>query len=1127
MNITPQTRRRNRLPRDRAREKFQELLDKNPQMTLIEQLQNYYPHGEDQGPLFMQILNDYVPVAQIRSLLFNRYTRAAAEPVLWARIDLSFDSIFEGQSAKGQFEAFFDSIEARRKTDSWHPEWIQEISIHDSPLMTARSRLSAHNIHAWNWKFGALVKEFSALRSFTWNSTIPFSPALLESLGDDLTCLRECQFIIHSTMATRLCEGQYILIGDKEQDAQEMKPSSSKATSRPDKRKLSVLSDIVLLEATSLHVSRLARVIGRYFDNVRDVRIFGDLSHAGRQRAADDATPLPSRSQSDLSLPPSQIQAPGTISVQRLSLVGLGIAAKYIVSALIPQDLIDLKIDHCVVLRHILQPLTGKAANLGGFDVHLPDIHDYPDTERGPQKQDQMAVCNFLRSGTCRLKALQICGQFTSDNFLPGNIGEIDNNVGQGWSWRALNQKAQLFSAIQAHLPWLEQLSVIDGFNYEFTQFTVEEMREIGLCAPRLIDFRFRATPAWPGPGREQALLSYLSTVLPYLQQVHCIGLFGNTFVPDISEFEQNYHQDDKDKSNINVFDIYQKSNFDFSHYAQLIRREIVATVAAVKAAHPGMQLRLLGYEEAASQWPAPFLQLLESLDPSSQQIITPGKGVTPSGLWKSPKSPVAALSAAAAASSAAFASTTPSNPPVKGGLSVLNSGKSSLLSSFLNFTRSPLKRSNFTMPAFLNMNPLLGRDSNQPPRRGSLPGDLLSSGVPSALEFSSSTLVAFTAGSQQPSASLAPAGTDHRAPLVVPMKRSKDHGQATPSTKKPKTRDAARQPVKSVPRTPQTPPNQTSSPETTTKKLTDEEKFAHLRTYFLKAQEYADANPSHEWYWVVTPTPQLLPIPGSTFPSQSTDTTITTTSSSSSYHTPRSQPSLHAYSNNPQTPPSRPAAQVPKTPPNAFSSPGGTLTRTPSTLRTPSAPGTGSRLQPGSGTGTSPYATTAPTQDRLAETSPFFRNGSQGIRLLAHIRGGDGGDPATDPATDPAVVNTSAGITSGSNTDGVVRRSTRPARHSRNTRTNRNTKNAGEGGAGSSTAPAAAAAAAAVASGSRAGGPGRARGAVATGSGNGWLFQEHLRGYAIMLGIKQRGVERRRRVAAGVGARSKSRRRW
>lgn len=167
--------------------------------------------------------------------------------------------------------------------------------------------------------------------------------------------------------------------------------------------------------------------------------------------------------------PTSSIQLNRNLNVHELILVRLdGTAGQHITSQVRLEGLHSLVLEWCVEYAQILRPLAHQPNGLRRLEVYSPSAAWY----KGNQSQDVQAaedirLCDFVRAGRFELQRLHIVGgAFGADRSLHN----------------------YLFFAIQTHLKSLRQLRLITS-----DHFDPEELREMGLHAPKLADLLIRA----------------------------------------------------------------------------------------------------------------------------------------------------------------------------------------------------------------------------------------------------------------------------------------------------------------------------------------------------------------------------------------------------------------------------------------------------------------------------------------------------------------------------------------------------------------------------------------------------------------------------------------------------------
>lgn len=158
------------------------------------------------------------------------------------------------------------------------------------------------------------------------------------------------------------------------------------------------------------------------------------------------------------------------LEVHELVLIRLaGNAARHLTSRVRLEGFRSLVLEFCTDYAAALMPLAHQPSSLRRLEVYSPSAAWHKDSRSEEyQTADDILLCDFIRSATSELHTLHIAGgMFGADRSLHNH----------------------LFFAIQAHLPSLRQLRVIAS-----DEFDLAELREIGLCAPKLADLLIRAT---------------------------------------------------------------------------------------------------------------------------------------------------------------------------------------------------------------------------------------------------------------------------------------------------------------------------------------------------------------------------------------------------------------------------------------------------------------------------------------------------------------------------------------------------------------------------------------------------------------------------------------------------------
>ncbi|KAI9812478.1 MAG: hypothetical protein M1827_004709 [Pycnora praestabilis] len=591
------------LPRDQTREDFYRSFPRGARRDIYTKLQHYYHNGRKGGTsLFAQILANYeIPHTQLLLMLRCNPIGRDIQPLLWSRIKLSIDSVLldnfhesgedegvdenknndvgvpeesprEGQRVEQNgplksLSSFLDCVDARKQSGNWNPEWIRQIHVKDCDEYTASiaaNRSLMVNIDHLRFRIEHLVgivAELKLLEYFTWDSKLPFSTTLLNILANNTPQLIQSQFRLSGQSRHQEHINNNILFGPIPGYDIESLPSSQRS-------KLAGDQNIIMTEADPESVCQLSIIIGKYFDNVGNLTIEGIRGYG--RLIENLASELPSRQlQPSSGLNHDELRTSRNLSIRKLKLIRLGTAADCIVPVLDPAILTDLSIEYCVDLEYILKPLVREAIHLGALKVLLAPADEFPASEIALQKQDQMFLYDFLRSNTSRLKYLDISGPFTT----------CEPRLSADFSTRGaahyIGQGDYLFTAIQAHLISLEYLSVIDNFDSEWIQFTDQDLREIGICAPNLVELRIRATLPNEDDGEYSGLLTNLSKQLVYFRQLRALALFRNLGERRGPKYDAT----------------------DCPRFASAKQTWQTALCHALKARSQGVPLRLLGYE--------------------------------------------------------------------------------------------------------------------------------------------------------------------------------------------------------------------------------------------------------------------------------------------------------------------------------------------------------------------------------------------------------------------------------------------------------------------------------------------------------------------------------------------------
>ncbi|KAI9807001.1 MAG: hypothetical protein M1833_002659 [Piccolia ochrophora] len=488
-----------RLPPNKAAAAVREIINNEPQMSrnLLWKLQHYFPHHDPkQGSMFAHIMGKYATTDSLKCVArTSKSSCLAVRPVLWSEINVTISGIWEGYDRR-QMTRWIEAVHQLQKDGNYSSQWTREININDSTLRSSQP-VNFENLTNVFWAFLTIVADLDCLRIFRWNCGIPFPVTLLHILASKNRTLKSCQFtfdakafddhdIPHPERILGLEQVSKLMLGPQSH--------SDVSISVPRKIKLDCANtDIVLKNADSSSVFALSNLMFDHFVQVQDLRIHGRMMQSSplpiRETEASPSTPLEKDQFRKLEL-----------TVRSLKLSCLGAAASRIVPYIQPEYLRDLQVEWCVDLQHTFAPLARRALNLTSFKYVSPtDIETLPGEEPVLLRVDQAIVTDFLRSATSKLKAIDITASY-SDGMGPG-------------------QRAYLFAGIQAHLPSLEHLYVVDGESNEFSR---KEMMEIATCAQNLVDLRIRAM--MPDKGSQNyGLLPHLAYLLPHFRQLESL----------------------------------------------------------------------------------------------------------------------------------------------------------------------------------------------------------------------------------------------------------------------------------------------------------------------------------------------------------------------------------------------------------------------------------------------------------------------------------------------------------------------------------------------------------------------------------------------------------------------------
>lgn len=164
------------------------------------------------------------------------------------------------------------------------------------------------------------------------------------------------------------------------------------------------------------------------------------------------------------------------IRVQRLIMTFLGTATLHVAQSLDLEKLQDLEMERCVNLYALMNFLARQTPALKSFRyIGLLSNRDIKDEDEPYERRDTQAVLDFVRSLPSRLQFLELVGDFRDR----GRLALTDH----------------LFAAVQAQLPFVRQLHVLDG---ELGEFSRKQFSEISRVGRNIEDLRFRATSRDP-----------------------------------------------------------------------------------------------------------------------------------------------------------------------------------------------------------------------------------------------------------------------------------------------------------------------------------------------------------------------------------------------------------------------------------------------------------------------------------------------------------------------------------------------------------------------------------------------------------------------------------------------------
>ena len=213
---------------------------------------------------------------------------------------------------------------------------------------------------------------------------------------------------------------------------------------------------LVTLEgATPAAILSLTHILQHRFTRVKVLRVAG-VPNQGKWPAVDE--------------PILAINRTRNLVVEELELVNLRSEARYVTEAIDPGAMDQLDLMRCRNLPEILWPLSRQTSNLRAFQYYSPP----EDAMVG--MTDSQALFDFVRFSNAGLRALVLVGNFSEGPDTHGDAAA-----------------EHLFAAVQHQMPFLKELTVLNG---EHTEFTDSNLRGLGSAAKLLKHLHLRATAA-------------------------------------------------------------------------------------------------------------------------------------------------------------------------------------------------------------------------------------------------------------------------------------------------------------------------------------------------------------------------------------------------------------------------------------------------------------------------------------------------------------------------------------------------------------------------------------------------------------------------------------------------------
>ncbi|KAI9789462.1 MAG: hypothetical protein M1816_006004 [Peltula sp. TS41687] len=477
----------------------------------------------NRNTVYDHILEQYLPSNVILNLaVASSLHRNQAERTLWRVVTYKLDNIWAHEQIDYPFNSpvsygqacLLDLAMYQRRDMIPGPKQCRELRVIDDPagLLQGRQAVGEH-VRSALWSIGVhLRKDLPSLRIFRWESKVRMSMRLLDRLALCPNLRRFEWTLAHDAMSLYYprpgyqperygrepdAEGLYRAGWDPQ--ASLLVPTGQESLTPA---MIDCAESIITLEgAYQSSVVSLMHVLERRFTRVKHLNIYGPHQ---------DDEPLPaSLNEAPLDFFDELLNRGRGVAVESLSLHHVDNFAGYVTQAIDPSALQSLEINCCALPEGILVPLAHLTPNLVAFhffspmdnpvdelepeDRHEADLGEGPEFHnlRGEYPWDLVAACDFVRCAVTGLKSLTMIGHFS------------------GGHGRELHE--YLFTAIQAQLSSLEQLTVLDGQSAELTKW---RLREIVVCAPLLADLRIRATLPSPSQGN-LGLMNHLPALLP------------------------------------------------------------------------------------------------------------------------------------------------------------------------------------------------------------------------------------------------------------------------------------------------------------------------------------------------------------------------------------------------------------------------------------------------------------------------------------------------------------------------------------------------------------------------------------------------------------------------------------